>query len=301
MAPRVHGQVVHCETGYACDPDPEWEFAEPDRHVKVVLLAGSIGAFQDGPYAHLLHSWCSNVEIRNLSRTGFGAQPLHGVFTREVIRNRHFPFSDSGLELWLMWNGGLNSAVVPARTNRYIRRTFLDAHAHHMRVVGLTLTPWGAFDESRWEGARALETADSTRRIVDFVMGRGSPNALLGGFASDRSGAPDAFQPDESADVRVDLYDSDLRDRSARPRDPAEMRRLISRDARWRHLADPLSEADRATRLDADTTRLSTMGQWFLRSAFRSFDDVHPNRQGHQRLAEIVCPSLPASWGCHCP
>lgn len=301
LAPSARGQTVHCSTGYACDPDDEWVFEEPDRHVKVVLLAGSIGAFQDGPYAHLLHEWCGNVEIRNLSRVGFGASQLYGVLQREVLRHRQFPWSDASLELWLLWNGGLNSAVASARTNRYIRRAFLDAHAHHMRVVGLSLTPWGAFDDHRWDGPRALETHDSTQRIVDFVMGRGSPSALLGTFASDRASLPASFQSDESADVRVDLYDSDLRDRTARARDVAEMRRLVSRDGRWRRAVAALPEAERTTRLDADATRLAEMARWFLRSDYRSFDDVHPNRQGHRRLAELVCPSLPASWGCRCP
>ena len=301
IAPPARGQSVHCSTGYACERDDEWEFEEPDRRVKVVLLAGSIGAFQDQPYAHLLHDWCGNVEIRNLSRTGFGAQPLYGVFQREVLRQAHFPFGDPSLELWLMWNGGMNSAITSARTNRYIRRAFVDAHARQMRVVGLSLTPWGALDEARWDGARALETHDSTQRIVDFVMGRGSPAALLGAFASDRGSAPDTYQPDESADVRVDLYDSDLRDRTARARDVAEMRRLVSRDARWQHAVAALADPERSARLDSDAQRLSQIPQWFLRPALRSFDDVHPNRQGHRRLAEIVCPSLPASWGCRCP
>jgi hypothetical protein len=301
LAPRAHGQTEHCDTGYACEPDDDWTFVEPSRHVKVVLLAGSIGAFQDGPYAHLIHDWCGNVEIRNLSRVGFGTQQLYGVFQREVLRHRTFPWSDPSLELWLLWNGGLNSAIVSARSNRYIRRAFVDAHARHMRVVGLSLTPWGAFDDARWTGARALETHDSTQRIVDFVMGRGDPADLLGAYASDRGSAPAAYQPEELADVRVDLYDSDLRDRSARARDLVEMRRLVSRDGRWRHAFGALPDEQRAARLDADAARLSEMGRWFLRSDFRSFDDVHPNRQGHHRIAELVCPSLPASWGCHCP
>ena len=302
VAPSARGQSVHCSSGFACEPDDDWQFEEPDRHVKVVLLAGSIGAFQDGPYAHLVHDWCGNVEIRNLSRVGFGASQLYGVFQREVLRHRQFPWSDSSVELWLLWNGGLNSAITSARTNRFIRRTFVDAHARHMRVVGLSLTPWGAFDDTRWTGARALETHDSTQRIVDFVMGRGAPGELMGAFASDRgAGAPSGYTPEESADVRVDLNDSDLRDRSARARDIAEMRRVVSRDGRWRHAFGALPDDQRTARLDADTTRLAEMGRWFLRSDYRSFDDVHPNRQGHRRIAELVCPSLPASWGCRCP
>lgn len=287
-----------CGSGFACESDPTWSFQDPSRRVKVVLLAGSIGAFQDRPYARLLYERCSNVEIRNLSRVGFGAQQLYGVFQREVLRNPHFPRAADGTEQWLVWNGGLNSAVVWARTNRFIRRTFVEAHARGMRVVGLSLTPWGAFDDDRWSGARALETHDSTQRIVDFVMGRGAPNALLGTYASDRRGAADAYTTEELADVRVDLYDSDMRDRGATPRDVDEMRRAIRRDGRW--LA-AVPEAERPARLESDAVRLSEMGRWFLRREYRGFDDVHPNREGHAHLAQLICPSLPASWGCRCP
>jgi hypothetical protein len=41
--------------GYPVD-DPDWRFVLPDRPVKVVLLAGSIGAYPDMPYARLLHN-----------------------------------------------------------------------------------------------------------------------------------------------------------------------------------------------------------------------------------------------------
>ncbi|HRI08397.1 MAG TPA: hypothetical protein PKW35_11290, partial [Nannocystaceae bacterium] len=41
--------------------------------------------------------------------------------------------------------------------------------------------------------------------------------------------------------------------------------------------------------------------QWFLRAELRSFDHIHPNAEGHRRIAEYACPHLPASWGCECP
>ena len=134
--------------GYAWDEEG-WRFRLRDRPIKVVLLAGSIGAFQDEPYARLLHEWCANVEIRNLSQVGLGASQLYFRFRREVLDNPRTPFGQDGLELWLMWNGGLNSVGNGYRTNHYIRRAFRDAHRRGMSVVGLTLSPWGALSDTR--------------------------------------------------------------------------------------------------------------------------------------------------------
>lgn len=288
--------------GYAWD-DPEWRFTLRSRRVKVVLLAGSIGAWRDEPYGRLIHNWCANAEVRNLSRVGYGAWQLYEHFRREVLSNPRITLGAPEQEHWLLWNGGLNSASVSHRTNHYIRRAFRDAHRRGMRVVGLTLTPWGSFeDERRWGGARGLGTLRSTRRIVDFVMGRLPPREALGEHAAHREVEADApWTSEEQADVRVDLYDSALRDRDATPRDVAEMRRALERDARFRRLIEPLAEPARAARLDADARALAEVSRWFLRPQYRGFDPVHPNREGHRVIAETICPRLPASWGCTCP
>ena len=291
----------HCGAGFACEAE-DWRFVLPERHVKVVLLAGSIGAFRDQPYARQLHEWCTNAEIRNLSEVGFGASQLHGVFQREVLTNPRFPFGHDDMELWLVWNGGLNSAANAPRTNSYIRRVFVEAHRRHMRVVGLTLTPWGGLsDARRWGGAHALETLASTRRIVDFVMGRGTPADLLGTYTAGRESQDAAWQANELADVRVDLFDSTLRDRDLVARDIPQMRALVERDSHWRRAVAALDAPARAARLETDARTLAEVGRWFLRPEFRSFDLIHPNREGHRRIAELACPQLPASWGCHCP
>ena len=299
---RAPAQESQGAAGYAWD-DPEWRFTYHSRRVKVVLLAGSIGAFRDEPYGRLLNEWCADAEIRNLSRVGFGASQLFGRFRDQVLENPRYPMGARDLELWVLWNGGLNSAAASHRTNHYIRRTFRDAHRRGIRVVGMSLTPWGSLeDERRWGGARGLETQRSTQRIVDFVMGRGTPRDLLGTYASQRD-VPEAsgWDPSELADVRIDLYDSRLRDRDARPREVAAMRALLQRDSRSRRALEPLPVADRETRLDADAQALSALPQWFLRREYRGFDHIHPNREGHRAIAEIACPQLPASWGCTCP
>ncbi|UJR81917.1 hypothetical protein [Sandaracinus amylolyticus] len=288
--------------GYAWD-DPDWRFVLRSRPVKVVLLAGSIGAWRDEPYGRLLHNWCGNAEVRNLSRVGYGAWQLYEHFRTEVLDNPRLTLGAPEQEYWLVWNGGLNSAGVSHRTNHYIRRTFRDAHRRGMRVVGMTLTPWGSFDdERRWGGARGLETWRSTRRIVDFVMGRIPPREALGEHAQHRELDADApWASEELADVRIDLYDSVLRDRGAAPRDVAEMRRVLEQDSRARRMLAAFPEAVRMARLDADSRILAELPRWFLRPEYRGFDPVHPNREGHRLIAETVCPQLPESWGCSCP
>lgn len=286
--------------GYAVDVGEHWRFTMPDRHVKVVLIAGSIGAHRDRPYSRLLQESCSNVEIRNLSVVGMGAPQLFNRFRDEVIRGRVMPFDDPSMETWLMWNGGLNSAGSSTRTNRSIRRAFVAAHEHHMGVVGLSLTPWGELSDRRWRGVAALRTLRSTRGIVDYVMGRLTPSEALGSYVSDRD-VPDAdWDPSELADVRVDLYNSGLRDVEAAVRDGAEMRTLLDRDRSYGRSLEDLDETAREARVVSDVGLLSELPRWFVRDEFRGFDHIHPNREGHALMARTICPSLPASWGCDC-
>jgi hypothetical protein len=288
--------------GWATE-DPHWRWTMQSRRVKVVLVAGSIGAFRDEPYGRLLHEWCENAEIRNISRVGYGGWQLYEHFRRQVIEGGRSSVRADGFEVWLLWNGGLNSASMPTRTNHYIRRAFRDAHRRGMRVVGMTLSPWGGLsDTRRWGGARALQTARTTRQIVDFVMGRSSPREALGPHAGEREVEPDApWASDELADVRIDLYDSPLRHHDAPTRDLESMRRIVERDSRWRQITEPLPVSLRETQLVDDAHTLAELPRWFLRPEYHAFDLVHPNRAGHRAIAEHACPQLPASWACRCP
>jgi hypothetical protein len=288
--------------GYATD-DPNWRFTQQERRVKVVVLAGSIGAFRERPYARVLHEWCENAEFRNLSRVGQGTPQLAQRFRSEVLEG-NAPIGAPGIEMWVMFGGGLNSVGRAQQTNRALWRLIEQAHRRRVRVVALTVTPWGSEEDSdRWTGGRALHLFRSTRSIVDFVMGRSSPAEALGSFRSERrAAAPDApWVPDERPDVAVDLYDSRLRDRDAQPWPVDRIRQQLARDPMWRNPLARLADAERETRLDADARTLSEAPRWFLRREYQSFDHVHPNREGHQVIAETICPSLPASWGCRCP
>lgn len=292
--------------GYAWD-DPEWRFTHHDRPVKVVLLAGSIGAFRNRPYGVLIHNACSNAEVRNLSQVGAGAPQLLTRFQHEVVENPNVPRGARGLELWLLFGGGLNSVGAVTRTNFAMNRLFVMAHHHGIRVAALTLTPWGdsGEDDERWRDGRALHALRSTRRVVDYVLGRSTPEDALGPFARrrPRGVAADApWTPAERPDVAIDLYDAPaLRDATATPWTIEDAQRRIERDSRWRTETASLSQAARDVRLAEDARFLSEAPRHFLRSEFRSFDHIHPNREGHQAMFETMCPRLPASWGCRCP
>lgn len=289
------------------EEDPNWQFTIRDRPVKVVLLAGSIGAFRNRPYGALVHQWCENVEVRNLSVVGLGAPQLLSHFQHEVIDDREVPRGIHGHERWLLFGGGLNSVAGVTRTNYAMNRLFHLAHRHGFRVVALTLTPWGddGTEDTHWRDGRALHSLRSTRRVVDFVMGRLAPRDALGPFAErrPRGVAPgDPWTPEERPDVAIDLYDVPaLRTADAAPWPIEDARRRIERDSRWRVETASLSPEARAARLEEDARFLATAPQHFLRSELRGFDRIHPNREGHVALARAMCPQLPESWGCSCP
>lgn len=287
--------------GFAVGVGERWRFTMPERRVKVVVIAGSIGAWRDRPYTRVLQESCSNVEIRNLSVVGMGAPQLFTRFRDEVLRGGPMPWSTEGIEPWLIWNGGLNSAGSASRTNRSIRRAFVAAHERGMRVVGLSLSPWGSLSDRRWRDAGAIETLRNTRGIVDYVMGRATPAQALGHYVSDRDVPDAAWDPSELADVRVDLFNSRLRAVDAAPRDEASVTRLLDRDRRYQRALEALPEGERAGRVRSDVGLLSELPRWFLRPELVGFDPIHPNREGHQIIAETACPALPASWGCTCP
>jgi hypothetical protein len=279
-----------------------WRWRMGDRRVKVVVLAGSIGAWLDEPYADRFQAMCSNVEVKNISMPRLGAYGLQQRLEQQVFRNRNVRLGHPEYENWLVFQGGLNSVANSWRTNAHIREIFVMAHRRNMRVVGLTLTPWGDdSDRRRWTGVAAWRYWKSTKAVVDFMMGRLTPRAALGPRSSERPGGADApWTPAERADVAVDLYDSPLRDRDAalRPADP--IRRALLRDPVWQRSVEGLADAERTARLEADVRLATEVPRWFLKRSLRSFDHIHPNREGHRLIAETACPRLPASWGCRC-
>jgi hypothetical protein len=270
--------------------------------VKVVVLAGSIGAWARQSYAVQIQGMCANVEVRNISQTGLGAWALKQRFQQQVLDNPHLRWNEDGQEHWLVFGGGLNSVGNPKSTNHHMRRLFEQAHRRGMKVVGLTLTPWGDDRDKRWRGVEGLRSRRVTKHVVDYTMGRLTPEQALGALAGERHGGADApWDPSELADLAIDLYDSPLRDHDAPLRDLDEMRTMLAKSKQWQRATAQLDELQHQTKLEADAQEAAELPRWYLRKELRSFDHIHPNEQGHRLIAEIMCPSLPESWGCTCP
>jgi hypothetical protein len=265
------------------------------------VLAGSIGACPKQPYAKEIARLCKNVEVHNLSKVGEGAFGLKRRFRQMVLDNPHLRLRDESVEHWLVYGGGLNSVGTPFSTNKHMRDLFVLAHDRGFKVVALSLTPWGDADDKRWRGRKGLEYKRVTQAVVDFTMGRTTPEQALGSYARKRPGGlAGPWEPRELPDVAVDLYDSPLRDREAAPFDVEETRKLLARDKAWKAAHAGLDEAARAAKLEADAKAATELPKWFMRKELRSFDHTHPNADGHRIMAAVACPSLPASWGCSC-
>lgn len=280
---------------------PTWRFKRDDRPVKVVVLAGSIGAWPKQPYAREIERLCSNVEVHNLSQVGQGAWALKRRFRDQVLDNRRVNLRDGAHEYWLVYGGGLNSVGTPKSTNKHMRDLFVLAHGHGMGVVALSLTPWGDAGDRRWRGFEGLERRRATQAVVDFTLGRLSPADAFGAYGRKRPGGVEApWDPAELPDVAVDLYDSPLRDREAVPHDFEATKTALAKDRSWKAARAALDETARTSQLELDAAVVAELPRWFLREDLRSFDHVHPNTEGHAIIAATMCPSLPASWGCTC-
>lgn len=277
------------------DGPPTWRFRKDDRPVKVVVLAGSIGAYQKRPYHERLEEVCSAIEVRNLSKTGLGVFALKQRFKQQVIANPAVEPKTEGQEHWVLMAAGINNLYAPQSANLHLQNIFALAHAKGYRTVALTPTPWGSADAKQHRGLEGLSRRDATQLVTDFVMGRIDAKTALG----DEAGA----RPSQTVvrpDIAVDLYDSPLRDASAAIGDVAAMRTALLASKSWAKAHAGDDEATRALALEADAQRAAAVPQWFMKPALRGFDGVHPNSDGHRIMAQVVCPKLPASWRCDC-
>ena len=292
---------VHAQDPVTAEEEvPKWRFKKDDRRVKVVVVAGSVGAYQRDSYAQRIGEMCSEVEVKNLSKAGLGAWALKNRFRDQALRNRYLK-REAEHEYWMIWQGGLNSVGTPEKTNSQIRQAFLLAHANGYQVVGLSLTPWGDRKDSRFRGYAALRAQQNTHIVVDFVVGRLPPAQALGRWVSARDEPEAVWAPEELADVGVDLYDSALRHHMAEPLDLDRARRELNKDDAWKRSVRDLEGEERKAALERDARALARSPRWFMREELRAFDHIHPNADGHRLVAETMCPQLPESWGCACP
>lgn len=293
-------QAVRGEEATEIEPEePTWRFRKPNKSQKVVVIAGSIGAFAGHSYAKDIERRCSAVEIRNLSKAGLGAYALKHRFRDEVVKNRHIDLRDQEYAYWLVYGGGINSVRQPESTNHHIRKTFALAHRVGMKVLGLSVTPWGALEDARFQASEGLKTWAATQKVAAFVLGRLSPREALGRYAEGRE-VVEAWLPEEVADIAIDLLNSDLRDADAPVGDLNEARKQLLSDRGWKRKHEKLDDVARTNALEVDAARLASLPQWFLREELRGFDHIHPNLKGHALIGQIICPQLPTEWECDC-
>ena len=267
-------------------PVGRWKFKKNDKPIKVVLIGGSMSVGRSS-YGGYLQAVCQNVELKNKSRIGYGSPQLYGRFKRQVIRNRRIDLKDERFKYWLLYNGGMNSIGYPEGTIAAIASTYVLAHKHGMKVVGLSLTPWGAKGSRSWRGAKGLIRHTRTRKVVDYTMGRLKRIEALGARAKGR----DEWLPTERPDVGIDLYDSELRQKNAELRNREKMLKVLRRSKKARAMYPTLEAAvDRAVEVP----------RWFMKKELRGFDHVHPNKAGQKLIAITACQKLPESWGCEC-
>ncbi len=168
----------------AAEETGRWRWSKADRPVKVVVLGGSIGAWPAGAFHDYLGAVCSRVELRNLSKVGFGAPQLKQRYRAQVLKNPGArPRGDAPFEHWLLYSGGLNSVGSPAITIYETLQTFVAAHQAGVKVVALSLTPWGDDKDRRWRDFAGLEYRQKTQRTVDYLFGRLDRADALGGLA----------------------------------------------------------------------------------------------------------------------
>ena len=284
------------------EPPATWRFKHDDKNVKVVVLAGSVGAFWGQSYAREVERMCSNVEVKNIAKVGYGAYPLKKHFRKQVLDNRRLNLKQEGKEYWLVYGGGVNSIGTPHSNNHHVKATIVAAkHLAGMKVVELTQSPWGDERDRRWRGIAGLGARKRSKLVADFIMQRLTPEEALGSYASQRPGGKTGpWDPLEVPDISIDLYDSPLRDKDATPRDLDKMRELVRKDPEWRRETKHLTEEQRAAQLEVDAQLLADVPRWYLRRELHSFDHIHPNEKGHAIIAATMCPSLPPSWGCTC-
>jgi hypothetical protein len=277
-------------------PLDSWTFNDADRPVKAVAIGDSIAAYPQGSFVAFLQAACPRLEVVNLAQPLIGADAIRERLIQQVLRNPHIDLHDEQ-EVWMIYQGGINSVQDPAKTNHHIRWTFVDAHRAGLKVMGISLLPWGSERDRRWREIHGLKTWYSTRQVVDFVMGRLSPTEALGPYARHH---PGMWQADELPDIAIDVYDSALRDREAPLRQLSDVQSLMRHTPWIQAQLYGLSEAEQDDKISTYVRQTLALPRWYLHKRFQALDHFHPNREGHRLVAQLACNKAPETWECQC-
>jgi len=273
------------------EPVGRWRYKDDSRPVKVIIIGGSLAHWGKGNFGAFLAQSCRNVDVKNRAKTGYGAPKLKLRFRRQFLKNRLVKLQDDRFEYWLLFQGGLNSIYSPEMTIKFTSEMFALAHQQNVKVVALSLTPWGSNSSKKWRGLSGLDRHDKTRKVVRFVMGELPRNEGLGSYVTPKDKDRSEWYPGELADISINLFDGPLRHKEATVRSREGLWKRLSRSKRWRK---------KYPDLEATATRASEIPRWFLRPELQAFDHIHPGTEGHRIIAQQTCPKLPESWGCDC-
>ncbi|MBI5607858.1 MAG: SGNH/GDSL hydrolase family protein [Deltaproteobacteria bacterium] len=258
-----------------------------NRPVRAVVLGGSISRYYAGNFGQYLQYGCSDLEVLNRGEVGAGASKILKNLKTAVLDE---PDTRQGLG-WVVVQGGLNSVWSPESTSWWLSRLFSQSHGEGLKVLALSLSPWGSDDDPRFDGWKALRLHRATEQVVEFVLGHLTPAQALGRRAAQRGGDDQKWQPGELPDIAIDLWRSPLRAGSSAPLRPRE------------ELADAFGRspwAKQAADKDKWIQAARAVPQQFLAKPYHDFDHVHPNGAGHRLIAALVCQQAPAEWRCDC-
>lgn len=252
---------------------PVWR---TDRPHKAVVIGGSISKYFAGNFGQFLEHGCSKLEVLNRGEVGAGGAKLLRNLQREVLDKPAVLRPMQGGKGWILFQGGLNSVAQVRGTMQRLAELFSLAHSADLRVLALSLTPWGADSDARFAGWKGLQLHQATAEVSRFLTGKPA--------------ADSGFVADQLPDIGIDLWNSELRDAQAPLR-----------------AAAPLEASFASSPYRKDTQR---KGEWvaaaravprhYLAAAYRGFDHTHPGTAGHRLMAALACQQAPAEWQCDC-
>lgn len=192
-----------------------WTFQDPSKKIKIIVTGGSMSQmdyFAMG-YGRWVARICKNVEVVNIAEVSCNSSDIQKKFQSRVLDNRNLDLDATGVEYWMMIQGGLNNVSNPNRVNKDFMELFRTVHSKGMKVVGLTLVPWGRpGKDKRWKGESAKKYQAWTRQCVDWMMGRLTPTEALGKLCP---AGKTSFSRDELPDVAINLFDTPLLDKKS--------------------------------------------------------------------------------------
>lgn len=262
-----------------------------ERTHKAVVIGGSISKYYAGNFGQFLHYGCKDLEVMNRGEVGAGAAKLLANLRSQVLETKPVLAAMGEGKGWILLQGGLNSVGAPESTLWSLTRLVQAAHGAGLKVLALTVTPWGSDDDPRFDAWNGLRLHRATELVAEGLLGKVAPSRALGRRAAQRQVSKDEWTPEELPDVAVDLWRSVLRVGAKAPLRPAEPLRQTFASSPWRKLVDQREQWVEAAR---------AVPRQFMDSKYRDFDHVHPNTAGHKLMAALACQQAPAQWQCDC-